>query len=307
MDTENNTIASPYSGFSLYRRDLEPIIRDEFNNYGYDQSELSINDNCIVMMMNTFGLQPTGAEGLKAWEETKSTDSSGATYWSLYANRTSSVTIDLIWWLLYTKYGGKKPDFLEFKFDVGVFGPGECKVYVSNFENIDVQHNPVNNVNGLIEKFYGPTAWQISDYHRLEQGQKIQFVYTPKGQSDPIPRCELDNLIFYAYNKINAEFVKLGPMRSDTSPKKLDVIQGFYALQTIERISTTADVQIRFLDTPSYLDFISHAEYPHVIVDESNVLYRGVFDLQEDEHYGSGIHEIKAKFYSPCKLGVGWK
>jgi hypothetical protein len=301
-----------YQPYCLYRRS-DLWIKDEFD--GPELKEQSINKDFVITEVTRFPEYTNlGNTVFTECENTELTDSN-TTYWSMYANKPCALNVTFD----YDKcdyFNDSPPRFFEFKFDAGVFGPGWLRTYVTNKENIvdldqvdsegypvfGLQHNPDH----MVQKFWGPCSWQISDYHKLLPDQWIQFAYTNAGKQDPLPRCEIDNITVYPYYKIDCEVAHLVPGRPDTQFKKLQVLRGYNAFQTQTRVSTMFDVMFRFYNTMSFNDFIRNIQQPHVLCDEQGILYRGIIELDTADYYGSGIYEQKAKFYSHCKLGVGW-
>lgn len=291
----------PYKPFTLYRRD-KLIIREEFNDHNTDPLETSINENVLLQEMNV----PAQSDGgVNAFSSLKNLDYNGQPYYSAYADRSCSLNISMEDWRIPIICGGKTPQFFEFKFDAGVFGPGALFATVTNEKNI-VNFSPSVTPQGLVEKFYGPCSWQISDYHLFCPGQWMQFLYCVGGRADPLPRCEIDNVVFYPYYPLTCEFKKLGTGKTDTTPKKVSVLRGYNAYQTTTRISALFECSLRFFDKESHTDFVVNAEQPHVLCDEKGVLYRGVIELADCDNFGP-VYEQNIKFHTSCKLGVGWK
>ncbi len=301
-----------YQPYTLYRRG--PMwIKDEFD--GNNKTEQSINKEFVKTQITRF--PDPGNIGSVLFQEKQNIDSIDGTtpYWSLYADKPCAVNVTLEYDKCDT-FNNLPPAFYEFKFDAGVFGSGWLRTYVTDKINQVAlggltsdgypTYSIIENTDAMVQKFWGPCSWQISDYHKLLPGQWIQFCYTNAGRSDPLPRCEIDNITVYPYYKLNAEFAHLVPGRPDTSVKKLQVLRGYNAFQTQTRISTVFDLTLRFYDALSYNDFIRNIQQPHVLCDEQGILYRGVMDLDMPDYFGGGIYEQRIKFYSHCKLGVGW-
>jgi hypothetical protein len=293
----------PYQAFNLYRRG-PLLIKEEFN--GTDNLEQSLNEEVLLMQMNTFP-DLHGGTGIHSFTPMQNTDFNGAPYYSAYADKSSSLSLKMQDWRIPIICDGKEPSFFEFKFDAGVFGPGLLTSYVTDELNIDQNYLPIDRPQNLVERFYGPCSWQISDYHMCTKDQWIQFVYATGGKTDPGPRCEIDNIVYYPYYPIDCEFAKLTPAKTDTSPKKLSIIRGYNAFQTTNRLNTIIDVVLRFYSYEAHSDFLINADQPHIVCDEKGVPYRCVAQLGEAETFGSGVYEQKVTFMSNCKLGVGWR
>jgi hypothetical protein len=309
--TRTTSVKRTYQPYQLYRRG-KLWIKHEFDASGQD--EQMINNQFVDIWPVDFRENPT--DGNLVWTRMRQevVGQPGAYYWSLYANKPCAVDMKIH----YEKaddYNDAPPSFYEFKFDAGVFGSGWLRTYVTDWENVVPDgtspegrpaYSIIDNPDTMVQKFWGPCSWQISDYHKLLPGQWIQFAYTNNGKSDPLPRCEIDNLTIYPYYQLNCEVARLAPGRPDTQPKKIQVLRGYNAFQTTTRVSTVFDVTLRFYNAMSYNDFTRSIQEPHVICDEQGILYRGVLELEGTDYYGSGVYEQKLKFYSHSKLGVGW-
>jgi hypothetical protein len=300
-----------YQPYKIYRRG--PIwIKDEFDPTGNE--EQNINRNFIDVWPVDFRENPTDGDTLFTDRRQEIVGAPGTYYWSLFANKPCAVDLRIH----YEKcdyYNNTPPKFYEFKFDVGLFGSGWLRTYVTDYENVVPDgtspegrpaYSIIDNPDTMVQKFWGPCSWQVSDYHKLIPGQWVQFAYTNNGKTDPIPRCELDNIVIYPYYELNCDLAHLTPASPDTPFKKLQVLRGYNTFQTTTRVSSNFDITIRFDNAMSYNDFIRNIDQPHVICDEQGILYRGVLELEKAEYYGSGLYEQRLKFSSHCKLGVGW-
>ena len=172
--------------------------------------------------------------------------------------------------------------------------------YYGNFYKLELDKN------SLVDRFYGPCSWQISDYHRLCPGQHIALYYACKLKTDPIPNCEIDNLVIYPYYEISCDVTNSSPMKTDDKPKKIDVLRGFNAFQSTSNINAYTEMTLIFYSEKDHTDFVSNCDKIHVYCDEKGVTYRGVLELSDCTYYGGELYEQKIKFYSSNKLGVGW-
>jgi len=305
------SLKKTYQPYTLYRRgDL--WIKDEFNQNNDDES--SLNYGLVTVRPIRFKKNPTDGDTIFTEKKQENIGQPGTYYWSLYANKPCAVDITFDYGRC-DKFNDAPPVFYEYKFDAGVFGSGWLRNYVTALENIisdgtdssgNQAYSFTDNTDNMVQKFWGPCSWQISDYHRLLPGDWLQFVYTNNGKTDPLPRCEVDNITVYPYYEINCEIAHLTPGKPDTQPKKIQVLRGFNTFQTTSNISTEFDVTLRFYDTMSFNNFTRFIDHVHVLCDEQGILYRGTLELDTSEYFGNGMYEQKAKFYSHSKLGLGW-
>lgn len=179
----------------------------------------------------------------------------------------------------------------EFQANCSVYGPGTLWIRMGN---------------RLVEEVYGPYPWRTVFPHRVMPNETIEIEYHNLGQSDPPPRCELDNFRIYNFKQIQCEFFDYTTPASATQPKKIEILRGYGAFQTTSNIATTIDTKLRFYSSKEHTDFISNAEKVHVIYDDKGIPYRGVLELGSCRRIGEELYEQDIKFHAPNKLGVGW-
>lgn len=254
--------------FSLYRRS-DIYIRHYYN----PNSDINVNEDKLsyINSFNGFTLQKTVLDSdLNIY------------YWSFKCETAGVTSINI--------------DYM----------PGRIHEFIldrkiSNYGTLRIRRNSKD-----IEVIDGPTPLRTILPRKLEPGDKLVLWVQTDDMINHTSTCEIFQLEIYYYNPINCYFRNYSPPKATTSPKLIEVINGYNAYQTTQYINTEVEVTLLFYNESDHTDFVKNADEIHLLCDEKGQLYRGVVELKENKWLGEGIYEQKIIFKSPYKLGEGW-